>query len=53
MHLVVRGVHQERQGYLERIVYFGVVDAQLEAGRYPRATVGRMRNPKPVAYRSR
>src|SRR5713226_2031570 len=36
VHLMVRGVHQERQGYLERIVYLGVVEAQFEARFYPR-----------------
>src|ERR1700693_3059151 len=31
VHLMVHGVHQERQRDLERIVDFGFVDAQLEA----------------------
>src|SRR6266481_2035188 len=36
VHLMVRRIHQERQRYLERIVHFGLVDAQLEARSHPR-----------------
>src|SRR5450759_3586512 len=36
VHLMVGGIHQERKGHLERIVHFGMVDAQFEARPYPR-----------------
>jgi len=45
--LMVRRVHQECQRHLEGIIDLGSVDVEGKPG-CTRATVGRMRNPKPV-----
>src|SRR5260221_14001031 len=36
VHLMIRGIHQERQRHLEHIVHLGMVDAKFEARPYPR-----------------